>query len=72
MGFIIISIASILALGAVAAIASLFSKGGTDEPINVGQDCATCTSHNDGSCKIACLMDEKKRKEGNKPHEQSV
>ena len=53
-------------LGLVAALASMLTKGGTDEPIVEGHDCATCSSKVSGDCKIACLMEEKKRKEGNK------
>ncbi len=61
MSFALICILSIVALGVVAAIASFFQKG--DDEIVVGHDCSTCTSHDDGSCKIACLMDEKKKKD---------
>ena len=59
MNFALICILSIAALGIVAAVASYFQKG--DDEIVVGHDCSTCTSHNDGSCKIACLMDEKRK-----------
>ncbi|MBR1932591.1 MAG: hypothetical protein IJ841_02780 [Prevotella sp.] len=62
MGFALICIVSIVALGAVAAIASMLTKGGTDEPIALGEDCSTCSSHADGTCQIACLMDEKRKK----------
>lgn len=72
MGFALICIISIMALGAVAAIASLLSKGGTDDPIVVAEDCASCSSRADGSCKIACLMEEKKQREGNKQADTSV
>ncbi len=63
MSFLLICVIAIVALGVVAAIASW---GSTDDPIVEGDDCATCTSKNDGSCKIACLMEEKKRQQGNK------
>lgn len=53
-------------LGLVAALASMLSKGGTDEAIVEAHDCASCSSKVSGDCKIACLMEEKKLKEGNK------
>ncbi len=57
---------ALIMLGLVAALASMLSKGGTDEPIVEAHDCASCSSKVSGDCKIACLMEEKKRKEGNK------
>ncbi|MBR1395653.1 MAG: hypothetical protein IJ559_08370 [Prevotella sp.] len=36
-------------------------QGGSDE-IAVGHDCSTCTSADDGSCKLHCLMEEKKKR----------
>lgn len=69
MSFTLICIGSIVVLGIIAALASL---GGKDEPIVQGHDCATCSSHDDGSCKIACLLEEKKRQQGNNPMEKSV
>lgn len=53
-------------LGLVAALASMMTKGGTDEPVVEAHDCTSCSSKVSGDCKIACLMEEKKRKEGNK------
>lgn len=69
MSFALVCLISIGLLGLVAA---LFSIGGKDEPIVQGNDCSTCTSKDDGSCKIACLMEEKKRKEGNNKPASSV
>ena len=66
MEFALICIVSLAALGVVAAVASMLTKGGTDEPIVEGHDCASCSSKVSGDCKIACLMEEKKRREGNK------
>jgi hypothetical protein len=63
MSFILICIASIAVLGIIAALASV---GGNDDPIVQGNDCGNCASYADGSCKIACLMEEKKRRESNK------
>lgn len=65
MQFLLISILAIALLGIAAAVASCFDKG-SDE-IVVGQhDCASCTAADDGSCKLHCLMEEKKQQEGNK------
>ena len=66
MEFALICIGSIVALGIVAALASMLTKGGTDEPIVEGHDCASCSSKASGDCKIACLIEEKKKLEGNK------
>ena len=57
---------ALIMLGLVAALASMLSKGGTDEPIVEAHDCASCSSKVSGDCKIACLMEEKKLNEGNK------
>lgn len=62
MSFALICIIAIGALGVIAAISSI---GGKDEPIVEASDCSTCTSKTDGSCKIACLMEEKKKRENN-------
>lgn len=69
MSFFLLCIIAIIALGAVAAVASW---GDTDAPIVEGEDCATCSSKADGSCKIACLMEEKKRREGSSDKEKKV
>ena len=66
MEFALICIGSIVVLGIIAALASMLTKGGTDEPVVEGHDCASCSSKVSGDCKIACLMEEKKRREGNK------
>ena len=66
MKFVFICIGSLVVLGIVAAVASMLTKGGTDEPVVEGHDCAACSSKSSGDCKIACLLEEKKRKEGNK------
>ncbi len=69
MHFALICIAAIAVLGIVAALSSI---GGKDEPVVQGHDCSSCASMADGSCKIACLMEEKKRQQGNKEAEESV
>ena len=59
MQFVIICLVALVALGVVAALASMLTKGGTDEPIVEGRDCSTCASKSSGDCKIACLLDER-------------
>jgi len=59
MSFAVLSIVALLLLGVVAAVASYF-QGGDDE-IAVGHDCSTCTSADDGSCKLHCIIEEKRR-----------
>jgi len=70
MKFAIICILAIVILGIIAALASLGDK--EEEPIVVGHDCASCSGLADGSCKIACLMEEKKKQQGNKQPDNSV
>jgi len=66
MKFALICIVSLVVLGIIAALASMFTKGGTDAPVVEGKDCATCSSIADGSCKIGCLLKEKKDQKDNK------
>ena len=66
MEFALICIGSIVVLGIIAALASMLTKGGTDEPVVEAHDCASCSSQVSGDCKIACLIEEKKKQEGNK------
>ena len=66
MGFLKVCIVMIVVLGVVAAIATVFSEGGSDTPINKGHDCATCSSMERNECKIGCLLEEKKRQKDNK------
>ncbi len=66
MQFAMICLGALIMLGLVAALASMMTKGGTDEPVVEAHDCTSCSSKVSGDCKIACLMEEKKRKEGNK------
>ena len=65
MEFAMICLGALIILGLIAALASMMTKGGTDEPVTEAHDCASCSSKVSGDCKIACLMEEKKRKEGN-------
>ena len=64
--FFIICIGSLVVLGIIAALVSMFTKGGTDAPVVEAQDCSTCSSVADGSCKIGCLIKEKKEQKDNK------
>jgi len=66
MQFALICIGSIVVLGIIAALASMLTKGGTDDPIVEAHDCASCSSKVSGDCKIACLIEEKKKRENNK------
>ena len=66
MSFAVVSIGALIALGIVAAIASRL-QGGNDE-ITVGHDCSSCTSANDGSCQLHCLIEEKKKKACSEPN----
>ena len=66
MKFALICIGSLVVLGIIAALASMFTKGGTDAPVVEAKDCSTCSSVTDGSCKIGCLLQEKKQQKDNK------
>lgn len=66
MSFILICIGSLIVLGIIAALASMFTKGGTDAPVVEAKDCSTCSGVADGSCKIGCMIEEKKRQKDNK------
>ena len=66
---VVICIVALGALGIIAAIASMLTKGGTDAPVVEGRDCSTCSSVASGECKIGCLLEEKRRREGNNVEE---
>ena len=65
MDFVLVSIVALVGLGIVAAVASRL-QGGSDDVLTVGHDCSSCSQADDGSCKIHCLLEEKKLREGNK------
>jgi hypothetical protein len=44
----------------------MLTKGGTDAPVVEGNDCSSCSSMATGECKLGCLMEEKRQREGNK------
>ena len=50
MQFVLICVLALLALGVVAALASMFTKGGTDEPVVEAHDCSSCSSVASGRC----------------------
>lgn len=58
MTFAIVCISMIVGLGLVALIADKFDKG--EDEIQQGRDCSTCAAADEGSCKIHCLLEEKK------------
>ena len=66
MQFVIICVIALAALGLVAALASMLTKGGTDEPVHTGHDCSSCSPDIKSECKLGCMMEEKKKREGNK------
>ena len=61
MGFALVCIGMIVALGIVAWIANHFDKG--SDTIETGHDCSTCTAAQAGDCKIHCLLEEKQQKD---------
>ena len=61
MTFALVCIGMIVGLGVIALIANKFDKG--DVVIEQGHDGSTCTAADEGSCKIHCLLEEKKKSE---------
>jgi hypothetical protein len=61
MTFALVCIGMIVGLGVIALIANKFDKG--EDVIEQGHDCSTCTAADEGSCKIHCLLEEKKKSE---------
>lgn len=61
MTFALVCIGMIVGLGVIALIANKFDKG--EDVIEQGHDCSTCTAADEGSCKIHCLLEEKKKGE---------
>ena len=62
MGFVWVCIGMIVVLGIIAAVANRFDKG--NDSIEQGHDCSTCTAAHDDSCKLHCLMEERKKESG--------
>ena len=62
MSFALVCIGMIVVLGIVAAVANLFDKG--KDTIEQGHDCSTCTAAHDETCKLHCLMEERKKESG--------
>ena len=61
MTFALVCIGMIVGLGVIALIANKFDKG--EDVIEQGHDCSTCTAADEGSCKIHCVLEEKKKSE---------
>ena len=61
MTFAAVCIGMIVGLALIAGIANYFDKG--EDTIEVGHDCSTCTAADEGSCKIHCLLEEKRQKD---------
>ncbi|WP_036928676.1 hypothetical protein [Prevotella sp. MA2016] len=59
MTFALVCVAMLLALGLIALVANMFDK--SNDQIVTGHDCSTCTAADEGSCKIHCLIEEKKK-----------
>ncbi len=59
MSFVIVCIGLLVGLGIIAGIASHFDKG--EDTITAGHDCSTCTAADEGTCKIHCLLEEKRK-----------
>ena len=73
MTFAAVCIGMIVGLALIAGIANYFDKG--EDTIEVGHDCSTCTAADEGSCKIHCLLEEKRQKDAekhNNPAEEEV
>ena len=64
MEFAWVCIGMIVLLGIVAAVANRFDKG--DDQVSKGHDCSSCTAADEGSCKIHCLLEEKKKVKGDR------
>lgn len=62
MNFAIVCIIALICLGVIAGIVSYFDKG--EDTITTGHDCSTCAAADEGSCKIHCLLEEKKNQKG--------
>ncbi len=58
MTFALVCIGMLLVLGLIALVANWLDK--SEDVIEQGHDCSTCTAADEGSCKIHCLLEEKK------------
>ena len=58
MDFVWVCVGMIVALGGIAAVANKFDKG--KDIVEQGHDCSTCSAAQDETCKLHCLMKEKK------------
>lgn len=62
MTFALVCLAMLLVLGLIALVANVLDK--SNDGITTGHDCSTCISADEGSCKIHCLIEEKKKAKG--------
>ncbi len=58
MTFALVCIGMLLALALLAVVADKIDK--SEDVIEHGHDCSTCTAADEGACKIHCLLEEKK------------
>lgn len=70
MEFGIVCIIALMGLALFAGIANHFDKG--EDTIETGHDCSTCTAADEGSCKIHCLMEEKRKKDEERHNKPTV
>lgn len=61
MAFGIVCMIALAALAVLAGVANYFDLG--DDTIETGHDCSTCTAADEGTCKIHCLIEEKRKRE---------
>jgi hypothetical protein len=61
MAFGIVCMIALVALAVLAGVANYFDSG--DDIIETGHDCSTCTAADEGTCKIHCLIEEKRKRE---------
>jgi hypothetical protein len=61
MAFGIVCMIALAALAVLAGVANYFDSG--DDTIETGHDCSTCTAADEGTCKIHCLIEEKRKRE---------
>ena len=60
MNFVWVCVGMIVVLGVIAAVANKFDK--SKDVIEKGHDCSTCSAAHDETCKLHCLMEERKVK----------
>ena len=61
MAFGKVCMIALATLAVLAGVANYFDLG--DDTIETGHDCSTCTAADEGTCKIHCLIEEKRKRE---------